>query len=332
MLKSVAMVFRKPLPLGQYSIESIFEYVYQSLGSQIAVKKIVLPFNGTKPLHLLSNMFFVRALKERVVHITGDTHYALLLAYKCKTILTIHDCTTLERTTGIKHHLLKWLWFSLPVKLANRVVAISEATAHDINKYTGYPIHKIQIIPSFTAKTFPYKERMLNDELTNVIVFSQSENKNLNRFIEAVKGLSVHLMIVGKLNEVQGKALAAYGISFENVSRATEDQLFDYYQRAQVLLFASIKEGFGMPIVEAQQQGLPVITSDCSSMPGVAGGGALLVDPFSVSSIRDGLIQLLSDDKLRNEIISKGRENAKLYAPEAISKVYLDLYRELLAS
>ncbi len=326
------MVFRKPLPVGQYSIESIFEFVHQRLGAELAIEKVILPFNGTKPLRLISNMLFVRALKNRVIHITGDVHYALLLAWTCKTILTIHDCTTLERTKGLKHQLLKWFWFSLPIKIADRVVAISEATARDINKYTGYPISKIQIIPSFTAKSFPFRERIFNEDLTNVLIFSQSENKNLNRFIEAVKGLNIHLMIVGKLNDVQIKALTTQNISFENVSRATEEQLFDYYQRAQVLLFASLKEGFGMPIVEAQQQGLPVVTSDCSSMPAVAGGGALLVDPYSVSSIRDGLIKLLNDDKLRTEIVSKGRENAKLYAPEAISKVYLDLYRELLAS
>ena len=67
-------------------------------------------------------------------------------------------------------------------------------------------------------------------------------------------------------------------------------------------------------------------------MPSVAGEGALLVDPFSVSSIRDGLKRMMDDDDLRKELVAKGRKNADRFAPETISKMYLKLYKELLSS
>lgn len=328
-MKSVALVFRKPFPIGQYSIESIFDYVCQKLQPQLPLKKIVLPFQGTSIRTLLMNMWFVSRLRDEIVHVSGDVHYALLWVRRAKTILTIHDCTHASQNTGLKRRLFIWLWLRWPVRKADCVVAISEATADDIVKYTGYPKSKIRIIPSFSPKIFPFKPREDFPSCVSILIFSQSPNKNLDRFIEASKQLPVCLLILGRLTKAQHESLNRLGVTYENIERGTEEELQSYYARAHILLFASLKEGFGMPIVEAQQQGLPVITSDCSSMPWVAGQGALFVDPFSVSSIRAGIERVITEPPLRNQLIITGKDNAKRFTPDTISLMYRALYEEL---
>ena len=88
---------------------------------------------------------------------------------------------------------------------------------------------------------------------------------------------------------------------------------------------------FGMPILEAQATGRPVLTSNCASMPDVAGGGALLVDPTSVASIRAGLQRLLCDPACRQELIERGQANVRRFSATAIARQYLQIYQSLAA-
>jgi glycosyltransferase involved in cell wall biosynthesis len=100
------------------------------------------------------------------------------------------------------------------------------------------------------------------------------------------------------------------------------------YSKASLLTFVSTIEGFGMPILEAQACSLPVITSNCSSMPEVAGDAAIMVDPFNVTAIRNGILDLMSNETLRNELIKKGYENIKRFSKEKVIAQYAGLYQE----
>ena len=331
-MNPVAMVFRKPTDVGQYSVEIIFDFVFNHLKAKQLLDRYMLPFNGTHPWRVLKNIFYVARLKNPVVHITGDANYALLLLRKPKTILTVLDCGFLNRPAGLKRWILLWLWLRLPVKKADCITAISGATADEIAKYTGCAREKIRVVPVFSPKSFPFAPRYKASEKRNILIVGNAPNKNVDRFIEAVKDLSVSLMIIGKLRPPQVEALKKNNISYENIVRASEEELADAYLQADLLLFASTFEGFGMPIVEAQQQGLPVITSNCSSMPYVAGEGALYVDPLSVDEIREGTQRLMHDEALRSELIAIGKENAVRFEPETVSNLYLDLYQELIES
>ena len=84
-----------------------------------------------------------------------------------------------------------------------------------------------------------------------------------------------------------------------------------------------------MPIVEANAVGRAVVTSNCASMPEVAGEAACLVNPNSIASIRDGIQKVINDDGFRNKIITQGISNAKRFDPEVIAKQYLSLYEEI---
>jgi glycosyltransferase involved in cell wall biosynthesis len=94
--------------------------------------------------------------------------------------------------------------------------------------------------------------------------------------------------------------------------------------------FVSTYEGFGLPILEAQAVGRPVLTSNFSPMLDVAGEGALKVDPFDVAAIRGGLQKLLTQPDLREDLVKKGFENVKKYSATAIAEQYVALYREVL--
>jgi glycosyltransferase involved in cell wall biosynthesis len=97
-----------------------------------------------------------------------------------------------------------------------------------------------------------------------------------------------------------------------------------------MLVFASIYEGFGLPIVEAQATGRPVVTSTTCSMPEVAGSAACLVNPFDVASIREGIVKVIDDQAYRDELVRLGFENVKRFRADYISAQYGKIYKDLV--
>lgn len=98
-----------------------------------------------------------------------------------------------------------------------------------------------------------------------------------------------------------------------------------------MVVFASLYEGFGLPILEAQAMGRPVITSNFGAMKEAAGEGALFVDPYSVESIRAAILRIKNEPRLREELVRKGLENVERFRPVAIAERYAEIYRALKA-
>ena len=107
------------------------------------------------------------------------------------------------------------------------------------------------------------------------------------------------------------------------------DELPVIYQCAEAFLYPSFRESFGIPILEAQKCGTPVITSNTSSMPEIAGDGAHLVDPYRPEEIRDGMIRIFQDPDYRDELVKKGFVNAKKFSWNEMARQVLKIYREL---
>ena len=104
----------------------------------------------------------------------------------------------------------------------------------------------------------------------------------------------------------------------------------ELYHQCNMLSFISTHEGFGMPIIEAQATGRPVVTSNLSSMPEVAGKGALLVNPYDINDIKLKILSIMKNDSLRDNLIELGFENVKRFKKEVIAEQYLNLYHEIL--
>ena len=123
--------------------------------------------------------------------------------------------------------------------------------------------------------------------------------------------------------------LAKFKINYTVVFSISPDQLVDEYRNATMILFPSTYEGFGLPVIEGFQAERPVITSNISPMKEVAGDAAVLVDPYSVASIREGVINLLSSRQRQMELVEAGKEKVANYQPGFIAGLYQELWRKL---
>ena len=114
-----------------------------------------------------------------------------------------------------------------------------------------------------------------------------------------------------------------------DLGRLTDGELVEAYRRCDMVVFASLYEGFGLPILEAQAMGRPVITSNFGAMREAAGDGALLVDPYSVEAIREAILRIKREPALREDLIAKGLRNAANFSADAVAMKYAQIYRNL---
>jgi len=326
----ITLVFRKR-SATLFSIEKLFDALYSHLEKSGAhLGRLELPHTSTGIVSVLRNAWFVARRRSKVVHITGDVHYATLLSPFSKTIITIHDCVVLQRGTGFKRLILWMLWFGLPVRLASAIVVISEQTKSELLKTVAVPERKIKIIPNFVDPAFVFSERRFVIDRPRILHIGTTPNKNLSRVVAALRGISCVLVIVGPLPQAVMRELEGGGVHHENFVGIDHAAMTHLYRDADIISFPSTYEGFGMPILEGQAVGRAVLTSDLEPMRGVAGqNGALLVNPQSVDSIREGFLALMRDDLLRARLIAAGRANCRRFTLEGVAADYLDLYRGL---
>jgi glycosyltransferase involved in cell wall biosynthesis len=282
---------------------------------------------------IFKNISFTRQKQADINHITGDVHYAVLgCSKKNINVLTIHDCVTLYRyaKTNPRYWLIKWIWYDLPIKKADMVTVISENTRRDLLRFTNCNPQKLRVIGNFVDPGFQQSSYHFKEEKTHILFIGTTENKNLDRLIEALDGLDVLLDIVGILSESQIVRLKSHRIEYTQSIGLTKEALQAKYRDCDLLAFPSTYEGFGLPIIEAQASGRPILTSKLSPMQEVAGDGACLVDPYDSLSIRKGLQQIIQNHSYRENIIKAGLENVKRFSLAHVTTQYVDLYRELL--
>lgn len=322
------LFFHRNLKAG-YSINKVTQTVISGIPEK---KEYYVPYVGASLKAIFGNILYVWRHRNpsAVHHITGDIHYCLLALIGCKSVLTIHDTVTLDYNPlpKMKRLLLEWLWFRIPLKLATKVVCISESTKEHVQRYTSRT--DIQVIhnaidPAFQEK--PMKEEQ--DGVPTVLLIGTYPNKNLVRTFEALQGLTCKVVVIGHLSDVQQETLAACQINYVQKEGLTDAQIVKEYENCDIVSFISLFEGFGMIVIEANKVGRPVICSDIPVLREVAGDAALFVNPNDVEEMRNGFERLFQDKSLRQTLIEKGRENVKRFDVQAIRSQWTSLYESL---
>ena len=174
---------------------------------------------------------------------------------------------------------------------------------------------------------FTFHPKLINKSCPTILHVGTGGNKNLDSTIIALKGFPCNLRIVGKLDDKQKMLLNLYNIHYECVCNLTDSEMLNEYINCDLVNFPSLYEGFGMPIIEGQAIGRPVLTSNISPTKEVAGNAAVLVNPTNTDSIREGYEILLEDAE---EYIVRGLENVKRFALSRISQDYFQIYKNLV--
>ena len=324
----VTYYFRKPYDF-HYSIENIFKEIIPLLPENIEGKIYELPHFSKGVLPRIKNYLAAKKVQGSVNHVTGDIHFIVPGLKKSKTILTIHDLGFMKQSNPINRFILWFFWIWLPVKKAGIITTISDSTKNDIIRYSGCPEEKIQVIPDFINPGFKKTNRPFHKKQPVILMVGTNFNKNIERSLEALSEIPCTLKIIGKLSNSNIQTLRKHSIDYTNLFNLSNDDLIQAYSESDMLVFCSTLEGFGLPILEAQATGRPVVTSNISSMPYVAGDAACFADPFDIISIRKAVQKIIEDDAYREDLIQKGFENIKRFDLHKVTKMYVDLYEEI---
>jgi glycosyltransferase involved in cell wall biosynthesis len=328
----VNLIYRKKSS-GFFSIEKVFGLVsntiQHSTNNSIEPQRIELPFTSKGIVPICLNLLYLLQFKKGLFHITGDVHYAVLALPKKSTVLTIHDLVFLESSWGIRKYFLKWIYLKLPVSRAKYITTISERSKKEIVLHGKCNQDKIIVIPNPVDSNIRFEIKQFNQTEPRFLFIGLKENKNFDRAIQAISGIKIHLRIIGNLNAAQKALLQMHKINYSSDSSISDEQLIQEYIDCDAILFPSIYEGFGLPVIEGFKAGRPVITSNLEPMNEISQGAALLVNPFSVASIREAVIKLINNEQLRDELVERGFEVVKQYEVETIAQQYINLWSKI---
>lgn len=314
------------------SIRRVFEPIARELNRQgVAVDSMYLPYQSINPIHLIKNIQCLKKQLKRenydAVHITGDVYYLLYFLSKYKTVVTVHDLGFYTNfKPSVKTWFLKKFWID-SLLLANLVTFISDKSLKEGLSLIDIPDNKHFVIPNPYDEQFRFVSNRHLDAVPKILHVGTKPNKNLDRVIDALSTMDCTLHIIGPLSNHYKDKLNNSSISYKAESNVSDKDLMDAYENCDVVSFPSLFEGFGMPIIEAQAVGRPIVTSDLSPMKEIAGNAAVLVDPEDVSSIHNGFIEALNR---YDELCEKGLKNAENYKVSVIAEKYLKIYKKII--
>ncbi|WP_198134494.1 glycosyltransferase family 4 protein [Geotalea uraniireducens] len=295
-----------------------------------------------------------KSIKIANADIFFGTNFRGVFTGSAKTVLTIHDMAHEYFPDAVDEVNIGYLKNELPqaAKKAHLLIADSENTKKDIMRFLDVPEEKVRVIylgvdEGFKPLPDPDLQATVRDRYrlpSRFILFvgTVQPRKNLDGLMRAYAQLCArpdfsHTLVIaggsGWKNEGLKELIRTLGLG-EKVhftGYVDETDLPVIYNLADLFVFPSFYEGFGLPLLEAMACGVPVVSSNASCLPEVAGDSALLVYPHSVEDIAAGIARLLGDEALRRTCIERGRERAKLFTWEKCARETLDVFRTITA-
>ena len=236
------------------------------------------------------------------------------------TVVTVHDLAVLRAPEAFPrwHRLYGRAGLERVLRTADAVVAVSEFTAAETTELAGVPSERIRVVPNGVDAIFsPEGNRAEGDYV--LAVATLEPRKNLGRAVEAAREAGVELRVVG--------ARGWGGVEVEGwLGEIPDAELAALYRGARCVVYPSLYEGFGLPVLEAMACGAPVVTSRATAMEEIAGGAAVLVDPLDATSIAAGITAAVGR---RDELVPLGLGRAREFTWERAADAVTDLWREL---
>lgn len=298
---------------------------------------------------------YKRSREMDLLHVPA---FAPPIRKKKKLVVTVHDLIglTFPNQVGIASRFYWGRWLKTCIKQADHIISDSESTKRDIVDLLKYDERKITIIHPSGHEAFSDKR---NDHLMQnlalkynirknffIFVGTIEPRKNLERTLEAFSLLLLkdrfierpQIVVVGAKNFGKG---SYFKTIVNKLDLETTDILFtDFvsheelnclYSNSQALVFPSLYEGFGMPILEAMSSGTAVITSNVTSTPEVAGDAALLINPYKPEEIMIAMKTILNNNSVREDLIQKGKERKREFSWKICAEKTFNVYKEVLS-
>ena len=312
------------------------------------------PVVQTAPNYSVSEQIRVPlALAREGVTLFHAPHYVLPPLVRCKAVVTIHDCIHLMFPQYLPNRLAYTYArtsISLAARRATRILTVSESSKRDILRFVDTEPEKIDVIYNAYDDRFAVdpreedvvrvRERFQLESEFVLYAGNVKPHKNLERLIEAFhlvrnRGLD-HLKLVMIGDEISKYTALRRAVHQHQLHKYVrflgylpETTLAVMYRLAGVFVFPSLYEGFGLPPLEAMASGTPVVTSNVSSLPEVAGDAAILVDPYDPRAIADGIYRVLTDEHLRRDLRRKGVARAGMFSWEQSVRRVRAIYDEV---
>lgn len=290
--------------------------------------------------------------------ITIFFNYIVPPGVKGKTIAVVHDMAYKAYPETVREKTRKWLNWNLPhsLKRADKIITDSEFSKREVIKYHHISEHKIVVMP-LGVDFKRYHNRYSLDCVENIkqkynidsqyflYLGTLEPRKNIENIIIAYsKCINKNKQILFPKLVIAGRKGWMFESIFQKVTELKLEKkvIFTGYvedndtailmQGAEIFIFPSIYEGFGLPPLEAMACGTPVITSNVSSLPEVVGNAAITVNPFSTNEISDAIEYISLNENIKKELSEKGLQQAQKFTWENSANILLSVYKELLNS
>ena len=305
-------------------------------------------FNGRLQRIIKENFYLPFYIKQNSFDLFHSPNYVLPLFLKSPSVITVHDLITFNFPRLCQRESVLYFRLFLPrsIKKADKIITVSEKTKNDIINRFKVPEDKISIIHLGLSTVFRRTRNtnlLLKYGITNkyiLFVGNIEPKKNLVRLLKAyyevvcTKNITHQLVIAGKKAWKYKEVFrTVHSLKLQNKVIFTgyfpEKDLPALYSMADLFVFPSIYEGFGIPPLEAMACEIPVLASNTGALPEITGGNCLMVDPYNVNDIADGIHHLLTNENLRKEYIKKGKKWVEQYTWDRAARMTIEVYEEV---
>jgi glycosyltransferase involved in cell wall biosynthesis len=252
--------------------------------------------------------------------------------------ITLHDVAFLVNPGWFNKNFVRFYKFLIPriAKKAQIVFTVSDFSKSEIVKYIGIDPRKIKVIYNGVSDLAIPKYTGAGYGRYILTVGSIDKRKNILNLIEAFKLTTskyLKLIIVGDVNSIfnnRGNEMLKTNGNIIFTGRVDDAHLAGLYMQAQMFVYPSLYEGFGLPPIEAMQYGCPTLVSDIPSLREVCGDASLYLDPLDTNDISKKIELLLNDEDLRNSLIEKGKQNSNRFSWKVSAKQIVNTIENLI--